>query len=103
MKKPTNPPNPSPEFDRNREFGVILERIHSHINIIVEDTKSLKDRVNVMSEELGRQREDISLMKVDIRFIKEDIRFMKADLADVKVTLGVNDGRLSRLENAVLK
>ena len=83
------PAHHSDEFNRDREFSVILERIHSDVKIIAEDVGSVKKRVDVIYDELGRQREDISFIKTDIR--------------EIKLILKSHDKRLTFLEAAATK
>jgi peptidoglycan hydrolase CwlO-like protein len=78
-------------FNKDREFAVILEKIHSDIKIIVEDLTAVKKRVNAIFEEQGREKEDIFIIKTDIRIIK-------ADIAEIKTTLKGHSERLSHLE-----
>ena len=99
MKKNDNSTN-SPDFDRDREFTVVLERIHSDISTIVDDVRDLKNRVNFMNEEFGRQKEDIFIIKTDIRVLKSDVGVLKSDMKDVKGMLGSHENRLARLESA---
>ena len=90
MKK-TNQPNNSPEFDRDRGFLVILERLHTDVRIIADGQINLTKKVDILYEEFGRQRERLFVIETDIRFIKND-------LSDIKKTLSNHDIRLSRLE-----
>ncbi len=98
MKKNT------PEFDREREFKILLETIDDKFSLVVDEMKDLKTRVNVMNEELGRQRERFFVVETDIRFIKGDVKELTVGLKtlDKKVDrLSENvDQRISRIERA---
>ena len=78
------------------QVGVLIEEFRGKLDFVIDDLTSVKKTVNVINQELGRQKEDIFIIKADIRIIKNDI-------GDIKTTLGVHGGRLSRLEEAVLK
>lgn len=81
----------SKEFSKDREFAVILEKIHTDMKMIIEDLGSVKKKVEAIFDEQGRQREDISIIKAELKFIKNDI-------AEIKVTLKDHAKRLSQLE-----
>ena len=74
----------SKEFSKDREFGVILEKIHSDIKIIIEDLTTVKNKLNATFDEVGRQKEDIYIIRTDI--------------AEIKTLLKSHDKRLSALE-----
>ncbi len=75
---------PSKEFDRDREFTVILEKIHSDFKIFGEDLSSLKKRMDMFFEELGKQKEQIVFIKADIRTLKTDVQTLKTDVQTLK-------------------
>ena len=96
------------EFSKDREFAVVLEKIHSDfkiivedlssvkkkveaIKIIVEDLSSVKKKVEAIFEEQGNQKEVASIIKTDLRIIK-------TDLAEIKIVLKDHAKRLSQLE-----
>jgi N-glycosylase/DNA lyase len=77
--------------DKNREFAVILERVHTDIKIIIEDLSTVKQKVEAIFEEQGRQKEEVFIIKMDIRTIKTDI-------GEIKELLKNHEKRLSHLE-----
>lgn len=88
MRRETNP------FDRDREFAVILEDLRGKFDTFAEGLGALRDKVDLLYTEFGRQREEFFLMKADISMIKKD-------MGEVKNLLISHDKRLSRLEIAV--
>ena len=98
------------EFSREREFKVSLENINGNIATVVDDVKSVKNRVNFMFEELGRQKEDLYLIKADLRIVKNDTGEMKITLVshdkrllNIENILSRHDKRISHLETACAK
>jgi len=79
------------ESNKDREFGVILERVHTDIKIIIEDLTAVKKKVDAIFEEQGREREDMFIIKADIRAIKTDISAIKEALKN-------HDKRIANLE-----
>ena len=79
------------EFSKNREFAVVLEKIHSDFKVIAEDLSSVKKKVEAIFEEQGNQKEVASIIKTDLRIIK-------TDLAEIKIALKDHAKRLSQLE-----
>ena len=78
------------------EVGTLIEELRSDFKIFTEDQKVMKSKIDMMFEELGRQKEDIHLIKVDIRFLKNGV-------AEIKDIIGGNDKRLVKLEESCLK
>ena len=79
------------EFSKDREFAVVLEKIHSDFKVIAEDLSSVKKKVEAIFEEQGNQKEVASIIKTDLRIIK-------TDLAEIKIAFKDHAKRLSQLE-----
>ena len=58
--------NKSKEFDREREFAVILEKIHSEIKVITEGQAALRDKLDATMGMVAKNSEDIT--EISIRF-----------------------------------
>lgn len=72
------------EFDREREFSVILEKIYGEMKTLAEGQDDLRSKFDMLFKEFGRQKEEIFIIKADIRAIKEDIVVMKKDIVEMK-------------------
>ena len=83
------PAHNSDEFSRDREFSVILERIHSDFRIFGEDMQSVKADIKMLKETAGRQEESMFMMRADINVMKRDIVIMKADIVTMKADISV--------------
>ena len=99
--KPTKPTKTNQSYNPDREFAVVLERLETEFKTFGEDLKGIRSKVDIMWDEMGRQREDINIIKADIRIMKEDIKVLKADVSEMKVTLKSHDNRLGRLESVM--
>ena len=100
-------------FDRDREFGVILEGLHTKFNVFAEGQSAMKNKLDLLYNEFGRQKEEIFIIKTDVRVLKTDMKVVKADVAvlktdvavlktdvaDIKSTLGSHENRFARLES----
>ena len=99
MKRDTNP------FDRDREFTVILENIHTQIGTLAEGQNALRDKVDLLYLEFGRQKEELFVIKTDVRFLKEDVSTLKEDVSLLKedVSLIKEDMSLVKADVSILK
>ena len=100
----------SKEFDRDREFAVVLENIHSDVKIIAEGQKALDEKFtgkfNMLFEEFGRQKEDIFFIRMDIGKLAEgqkvlDEKFIgQIKSLDERVTGQIRtlDGKITTLD-----
>ena len=80
--------NKEPNLNRDREFAVILESIHSDFRIFGEGLSaiqekvgglsgkvgSLSDKVDGIFEMTGKNTENIAFIKTDIRIIRTDLK-----------------------------
>ena len=83
---------------KDREFAVILEKIHSDFKIFGEDLSSVKKRLDMLFEELGKQKEDMFVIKTDIRIMKTDIQTLKEDVKIIREDIKTFDRRITHLE-----
>jgi len=83
MMKNDNMDNSS-DFDHNREFAVILERINTNVEIIADGQIVLTRKVDVLYKEFGCQKEETTVIKIDVRFLKDDFRFLKDNVCFLK-------------------
>ena len=90
--------NPSKKSDTftATQVGVLVEELRSEFRVFGESQDLTNSKLDATMAMVARNTEDIFV-------IKADIRVMKNDITDIKTTLGSHDGRLSRLELAVLK
>ena len=99
----------SPEFDRDREFAVILERVNTNVETIADGQIVLTKKVDVLYEEFGRQKEETTMIRTDVRFLKEGQTRLEAGFKtlnnkfdvfskDIKAILTNHDKRFLRLE-----
>ena len=116
MRRETNP------FDRDREFAVILENLHSRFDVLAEGQSDLRSKFDMMYAEFGRQKEELFVIRTDVRFLKDDVstlkenvavlktdvtvlkddmRVVKTDIGEIKGILTSHDNRLSHLEVAL--
>lgn len=113
MKKPAKTHNTF----TSSEVGVLIEGFRSEIRVIAEGQTTLTKKVDMMYEEMGRQREDIWMLKTDMKIVKEDVKVLKEDVsvlkvdmkivksdtAEIKEIIGNHDKRLSKVESIVLR
>ena len=106
------------------QVGVLVEDLRNEIRAVAESQTSLVKKVDMMYEEMGRQREDIWTLKTDVRIIKEDIKVLKedvkvlkedvsmlkedmkivkADVAEIKNIISDHGERISKVEEIVVK
>ena len=71
------------------EVGVLIEDLHSRLDVFADGQKALHDKVDLVWETQGRTMERVTMIEVTQRKILH--------------TLKGHDTRLSRLEDAVLK
>lgn len=108
MKKLNN----SPEFDREREHNVVLERLHSDIKIILENQDNFSRKLDASIRMIARNTEDI--VEIKLRLISMETRLgnvetrldnVEIDLATVKKDVGIIKidfgKRLNRLEATI--
>lgn len=99
MKKTTKK---NKEFDSEREFAVILEKIYSEIKVISEGQISLRDKLDSTMGMVAKNREDITMLNMRVSGIKDDLTKMNGKLAKIEediATIKSNfDQRLPRLE-----
>ena len=92
----------TPEYNKDREFGVILERIHSDINIIAEGQNLLRDKLDSTMGMVAKNTEDITMLNINVSAIKTDLTKINGKLAKIEedITLIKTDfgKRLIRLE-----
>jgi septation ring formation regulator EzrA len=74
-----------------REVGVLIEDLKSQFRTFGEDLSAVKQKVDAIFEEQGRQKETIFLIKADINAIK-------TILAEIKNSLKDHEQRLAHLE-----
>ena len=94
IKKPTN----QTEFMRASEVGAMIEKLGSEFRVLGEglsivrsDMNKLTAKVDMIYEELGRQRIDITILKADMKIVKTDV-------AEIKTIIRSHDDRLVKLE-----
>lgn len=90
----------SKEFDREREFTVILERIYSEVKTVSEGQDDLRSKFKMLFEEFGHQKEGIFIIKADTGVMKKDIGVMKKDIVEIKESVKSHEKRLSLLETS---
>jgi len=94
--------NKSKEFDREREFAVILEKIHSEIKVITEGQAALRDKLDATMGMVAKNSEDITMLNLRISGIKDDLTKISGKLAkieeDIRVIKTDFDKRLTHLE-----
>ena len=107
-KKPAN----QTEFMRASEVGAMIEKLSSEFSVLGEglsivrsDINKLTAKVDMMYEELGRQRIDITILKTDVKILKDDVSMLKADMkivktdvAEIKIIIRSHDERMVKLE-----
>lgn len=74
-----------------REVAVLIEDLRSQFRVFGEDLTAIKNKLNAVSEQVGRQEESIFVIRTDINIIKRDI-------AEIKETLKGHESRIARLE-----
>ena len=80
------------------EVGVLVENLQSQFRIFGEDLSTIKEKVDIIFEEQGKQKEDIFIIKADVRIIKCDITILKSYVAEIKENLKDDSKRITRLE-----
>ena len=94
--------NKSKEFDREREFAVILEKIHSEIKVITEGQAALRDKLDATMGMVAKNSEDITMLNLRVSGIKDDLTKISGKLAkieeDIRVIKTDFDKRLTHLE-----
>jgi peptidoglycan hydrolase CwlO-like protein len=90
------------EFSKDREFAVILEKIHSEIKVISEGQSLLRDKLDSTMGMVAKNREDITMLVLRVSGIKEDINRIDGKLAKIEediMTIKTDFGkRLTHLE-----
>lgn len=101
----TRSANPSPEFNRDREFAVILEDINSKFDLLAEAVSGLTVGQTSVINRLDRieVRVDRLDMKTDVIYKelsaqRTDINGQRADIREIKNILLSHDKRLANLE-----
>ena len=117
--------NSSSEFDREREFAVILERVETKVDTIAEGQASqtkeiklisesqanlikkinslqegqieIKKKLDMTYETVGRHEVEFNIIKTDIRFMKEDIKALNGKFDAFSESI---DNRVTRLESS---
>ena len=99
-----NSKKPKTTFTAN-EVAVLVEGLRSDFRVFGEDLSSVKKRLDMLFEELGKQKEDIfaiktdiRIMKADIQKLKEDVGIIKIDVAEIKEAAKDHAKRLTHLE-----
>jgi hypothetical protein len=92
----------NPEYNKDREFGVILEKIHSDIQIISEGQSLLRDKLDSTMGMVAKNTEDITMVNIRLSGIKDDLNRINGKLAKIEEDITLIKGdfgkRLTRLE-----
>lgn len=90
------------EFDKDREFAVILEKVHSGIELLGEGQDALRDKLDSTMGMVAKSREDITTLNIRTAGIKDDLTRMNGKLAkieeDVRIIKEDFSKRLTHLE-----
>ena len=91
----------------DREFGVILEKIHSEIKIIAESQSLIRDKLDSTMGRVAKHVEDITMLNINVSGIRDDITKIYGKLAKIEddISLIKSDfgKRISHLEEISLK
>ncbi|MCX5703948.1 MAG: hypothetical protein NT066_05625 [Candidatus Omnitrophica bacterium] len=90
------------EHNKDREFSVILEKIHSEIKVIIEGQNALRDKLDSTMGMVAKNREDITMLNIRTGGIKDDLTKMNGKLAqieeDIRIIKSDFSKRLTALE-----
>ena len=90
------------EYNKGREFAVILEKIHSEIKVIIEGQNSLRDKLDGTMGMVAKNREDITMLNIKTDGIKDDLTKMNGKLTqigeDIRIIKSDFGKRLTTLE-----
>lgn len=111
MMKNTNHTDLS-EYDHNREFAVILERVHTDVKTIADGQINLTKKADTLYEEFGRQKEKTTMIRDGIHFLKASQTSLGMDFKtlnnkfdvfskDIKAIFLNHDKRLLLLETKI--
>ena len=78
---------PKKEYNKDREFGVILEKIHSEFKAFGDGLSALRAKVDAIFEMTGKNTEDIAFIKTDLRIIKNDLKGFEKRISSLEETV----------------
>lgn len=90
------------EYNKNREFGVILEKVYSEVKIIAEGQSGLRDKLDSTMGMVAKNTEDITLLRILADNAKHELSKINGKLAKIEDDLRIIkedfSKRLTRLE-----
>jgi hypothetical protein len=102
MKKETKKTN---DKNKDREFGVILERIYSEIKVLSEGHGLLNDKMDATMGMVAKSKEDITMLTIRMSRVTDDLLKISGKLAKIEEDIAAIkidfNKRLSRLEAVV--
>ena len=92
------------EFDKDREFGVILEKIYSEVKVISEGQSLLRDNLDSTMGMVAKNREDTTMINIKTSGIKDELTKINGKLSkieqDIMIIKSDFGKRLTELEEA---
>ena len=82
--------NKEPNLNREREFTVVLEALHSDFRVFGEGLSALREKVAGIFEMTGKNTEDIAFIKTDIRIIRNDLKVFEKRMSLLEETISNN-------------
>ena len=79
--------NKEPNLNREREFTVVLEALHSDFRVFGEGLSALREKVAGIFEMTGKNTEDIAFIKTDIRIIRNDLKVFEKRISLLEETI----------------
>jgi|GEM_PF-1083745 len=78
--------------------AVITEDLQSQFKVFGEDLTSVKEKVNLLADDMDHVKSDIVDIKMEIKYMKGDIKDIKGELIEIKGKLD-NKAEKETVEN----